>query len=217
MIKDLNVAIVQSSIHWENRSLSLQHFADHLASLEGKNVDVVVLPEMFTTGFSMNASAVAESFSDEMESLAFMRHWSHKLDAVVTGSVSVEESGKYYNRLFWVRPDGTFSCYNKRHLFRMADEHQTYTAGDSLLVENWRGWKICPLICYDLRFPVWSRNRNDYDLLLYVANWPERRRTAWMKLLPARAIENQCYLVAVNRVGTDGKNMVYAGDSAAYA
>lgn len=217
-MKNLVVAAVQSDIKWENQEESRAHFASHLQALKGQDLDVVLLPEMFTTGFSMNARSVAEKMSDDMPTLSFMKQWSNSLNAVITGSVSVEENGKFFNRLFWVRPDGSFSSYDKRHLFRMADEHQTYTGGQKLLIEEWRGWKICPLICYDLRFPVWSRNRmvngvHLYDALIYVANWPAVRKAPWMKLLLARAIENQVYTVGVNRIGIDGNGMEYSGNS----
>lgn len=217
-MSQLKVSIVQTDLIWENPIQSRAHIEKHLSSIK-KPTDVVVLPEMFTTGFTMMPKLVAEHFDTEkMETLNWMRDWAKKLDAVITGSVSVEEDGKYYNRLLWVKPDGTFSKYDKRHTFTFAGEHEHYTSGNSLLVEEWRGWKICPLICYDLRFPVWSRNRLVdgkplYDLLIYVASWPEVRREPWKKLLLARAIENQCYTVGVNRVGTDGNNVHYTGDS----
>jgi omega-amidase len=220
MMKDLVVAAIQSEIKWEQSDESRTYFAAHLQRLMGHVLDVVILPEMFTTGFSMNAKDVAEKMGEDMPTLRFLKQWSLQLNAVITGSVSVEQNGQYYNRLFWVRPDGTYSTYDKRHLFRMADEHQTYTGGQQLLVEEWRGWRICPLICYDLRFPVWSRNRRTtdgshlYDVLIYVANWPAVRKAPWMKLLLTRAIENQVYTVGVNRVGTDGNGMEYTGNSA---
>ncbi len=215
---DLRVTVIQATSIWENAAASRSHI-DALLSTINRATDLVILPEMFTTGFSMKPELVAEKFdSQKMETLNWMRDWAKKLDAVVTGSVSTEDAGNYYNRLFWIRPDESFAKYDKRHTFTFACEHEHYTSGSSLLVEEWRGWKICPLICYDLRFPVWSRNqlvdgKPLYDLLVYVASWPEVRREPWKKLLLARAIENQCYTLGVNRVGIDGNNLPYTGDS----
>ena len=175
--------------------------------------DLIVLPEMFTTGFSMNAAGLAEEA--EGPSLTWMQQEALKYKAVVTGSVMVTEGESYFNRLYWVRPDGSYAKYDKKHLFRMAKEHHTYTSGQERLIVDLNGWKVCPLVCYDLRFPVWSRNTNNaYDLLLYVANWPKVRSQPWRTLLQARAIENLAYVVGVNRVGTDGNNHPYSGDSA---
>lgn len=209
---------MQTALHWEDPASNRLLLAEKFESIDHGSTDVVVLPEMWTTGFSMEPTRIAESFNHQMDSLKWMRLWAEKLDAVIVGSVAVREYNSYFNRLLWVRPDGTFSQYDKRHLFRMAGEHDRYTPGDLVLIEEWRGWKICPLICYDLRFPVWSRNKLVvdkplYDALIYVANWPAPRREPWMKLAVARAIENQCYVVAVNRVGTDGNGHEYAGDS----
>jgi omega-amidase len=217
-MNNLKITVMQASAVWEDAAASRSHL-DTLLKQINTPTDVVVLPEMFTTGFSMKPESVAEHFDEQkMETLNWMRQWAGELNAVVTGSVSVEEDGRYYNRLLWVRPDGSYSKYDKRHTFTFAGEHEHYQSGSSLLIEEWRGWKICPLICYDLRFPVWSRNRlvkNEplYDVLIYVASWPEVRREPWKKLLLARAIENQSYVVAVNRVGTDGNNLPYTGDS----
>lgn len=212
-VSDLTVSFVQASLHWHDPSTSRRELGRHI---EGISIatDLIVLPEMFTTGFSMEAAALAEPL--EGPTLAWMRQLAAARDAVVTGSLIMEEDGKYYNRLLWVRPDGSLSYYNKRHLFTLAGEHHVYTPGTERLVEEWRGWRICPLVCYDLRFPVWSRNSptNPYDLLLYVANWPAARRTAWMTLLRARAMENLAYTIGVNCVGIDGNSLAYAGDSA---
>jgi len=187
-------------------------FAEKLAAAAPKT-DLIVLPEMFSTGFSMDAPALAEQ--PEGETLQWMREQAAAYDAVVTGSIIVQENGQYFNRLYWVRPDGSYAQYNKRHLFRMAQEHHTYTPGSERLTVELKGWKICPLVCYDLRFPVWSRNTGDrYDLLLYVANWPKVRSLPWRTLLQARAIENVAYVVGVNRIGTDVNNHPYSGDSA---
>jgi predicted amidohydrolase len=166
---------------------------------------------MFTTGFTMNASEHAESM--EGDTLLWMKGIAAEKNSVVCGSIIVVERKKFYNRLLWVQPDGQVHFYDKRHLFRMAGEHKTFSGGNKKLIVEWKGWRICPMVCYDLRFPVWSRNVNDYDLLLYVANWPQRRKYAWNQLLIARAIENQCYVAGVNRVGLDGQNITYSGDS----
>ena len=169
----------------------------------------------------MQAEHIAEKHDAEnMRTLNWMRTWAKKLEAVVTGSVAVQESGQFFNRLYWVLPDGRFNTYDKRHTFTFAGEDKSYARGSSRIVVEWRGWRICPLICYDLRFPVWSRNtlvgdEPAYDVLLYVANWPEVRRAPWQKLLLVRAIENQCYVCAANRVGSDANGNAYSGDSAA--
>jgi predicted amidohydrolase len=209
---DLLVTIIQAQLHWQDAEKNRAMFSDKLATAVPQT-DLIVLPEMFTTGFSMNAAALAEEA--EGPTLTWMQQEAQKHQAVLTGSVIVQEQGNFYNRLYWVRPDGSYAIYNKKHLFRMAKEHHTYTAGKEKIVVELNGWNICPLVCYDLRFPVWSRNLgNSYDLLLYVANWPQLRSLAWRTLLQARAIENIAYVVGVNRVGTDGNNHPYSGDSA---
>lgn len=167
---------------------------------------------MFTTGFSMDAASQAEK--PEGETVQWMRELAKQKNAAVCGSLIIEDDGAYYNRLFWVEPSGKLSSYNKRHLFQYAGEGDHYTAGTERIVVEYLGWRICPLICYDLRFPVWSRNRGDYDLLIYVANWPNKRRKHWNALLAARAIENQSYTVGVNVFGVDGNGHEYDGDSA---
>jgi omega-amidase len=208
---DLRVTIVQSELHWQDAEANRTMFAEKLAAT-APVTDLIVLPEMFTTGFTMEAHALAEQ--PEGETLQWMREQANTYDAVITGSIIVEENGQYFNRLLWVRPDGSYEYYNKKHLFRMAKEHHTYKAGDKKLRVELKGWQICPLVCYDLRFPVWSRNTgNRYDLLLYVANWPKVRSLAWRTLLQARAIENIAYTIGVNRIGTDGNNYPYSGDS----
>ncbi len=214
MSKLLTVSLVQSVLHWENRAANLRHFSQHLSGLKAGDTDLVLLPEMFTTGFSMNAAALAEP--TEGEAYRWMAQQASRLQAVVTGSIIAGEDGNYYNRLLWVRPDGSYAQYDKRHLFTLAKEEETYTAGREALFTELKGWKVMPLICYDLRFPVWSRNRERYDLLLYIANWPAKRRTAWKALLAARAIENQAFTLGLNRVGEDGNGFPYSGDSAAY-
>jgi omega-amidase len=209
---DLRITIIQTILHWQDAMANRQMFSEKLAATQPQT-DLIVLPEMFTTGFSMDATGLAEEANGP--TLQWMKEEAARYKAVLTGSVIVKEGESYYNRLYWVRPDGTYEHYNKRHLFRMAKEHHTYTAGKEKLLVELKGWNICPLVCYDLRFPVWSRNtQNQYDLLLYVANWPKPRANAWSTLLQARAIENLSYVVGVNRVGTDGNGHPYSGDSA---
>ncbi|WP_187264527.1 amidohydrolase [Pontibacter beigongshangensis] len=211
-MQDLTVTIVQTALHWQDAAQNRQMFADKLAAAAPKT-DLIVLPEMFTTGFSMNAPELAEAPAGE--TLAWMQQQAKTHNAVLTGSLIVQQEQAFYNRLLWVQPDGSYHTYDKKHLFRMAKEHHTYSPGNEHLVVELKGWRIRPLICYDLRFPVWSRNvRNSYDLLLYVANWPEARKLAWSTLLQARAIENLAYTIGVNRVGTDGNGIPYSGDSA---
>ena len=213
-MNDLTITLVQTALTWHDPAANCQHLAAQLAAaLPGPGItDLIVLPEMFTTGFTMDATQAELA---DGPTLAWLRSQAARYQAVVTGSVLLTEGGHYYNRLLWVRPDGSFGQYDKRHLFRLAGEHAVYTAGTAPLVEEWRGWRIRPLICYDLRFPVWSRNRAaaPYDLLLYVANWPAVRRHPWQALLPARAIENLAYTAGVNRLGTDQNGHHYAGDS----
>lgn len=213
MMQNLNLAILQADLAWENPQENIDYFTKEIMSLT-ENVDVIVLPEMFTTGFSMNATHLAEPQNGK--SLSWMQQMAKEKQACVTGSLIVEENGNYYNRLYWVFPDETFKSYDKKHLFTLAKEEQTYTAGNQKLIVEYKGWKCCPLICYDLRFPVWARNTEDYDVLLYVANWPEMRTSAWDALLKARAIENMAYCVGVNRVGEDGNGYPYSGHSAVY-
>lgn len=208
----MRLSIVQTSLHWENPDANRAMLADTLAPLAGQT-DLVVLPEMCTTGFSMNAAALAEHMDGL--TMRWMQTQAAKTGAVVTGSFICRDGDRYVNRLVFMRPDGGFQHYDKRHLFGLAGEHNMYSPGSERLLVEWMGWRICPLICYDLRFPVWSRQRKaePYDLLLYVANWPSRRGHHWRSLLPARAIENQCYVAAVNIVGADGNGHEYQGDS----
>ncbi|MBG8555217.1 amidohydrolase [Hymenobacter guriensis] len=212
-MSDLTVSFVQAALQWHQPEANRAELTRLLSQLSFSS-DIIVLPEMFSTGFSMEAEALAEPV--EGPSLAWMREVAARHDSVVTGSLMVRDDGRFYNRLFWVRPDGTYSHYDKHHLFTFAREQDTYTPGTALLLEEWRGWRIRPLICYDLRFPVWSRNSAEqpYDLLIYMANWPAIRRTAWMTLLRARAIENLAYTLGVNCVGMDSQGQHYAGDSA---
>lgn len=206
----LTITIIQSTLHWENIEANLRMFDDKMNNL--KDTDLVILPEMFTTGFSMNAAALAETMENS-KAIKWMHQTSKAINAAITGSLIIEEGGCYYNRLLWVEPNGKQLFYDKKHLFSMAKEHLTFSAGNKKLILAYKGWKIAPFICYDLRFPAWNRNLEDYDLAFYVASWPAKRSFHWRSLLTARAIENQAYVVAVNRVGVDGKGFVYSGDS----
>ena len=212
----LRVTLVQSSLEWHDAAANRKHFEQLLADVAG-TTDLIVLPEMFTTGFTMEAAVVAEPPGGP--STAWMQTIATRTGAVVTGSLVTRDGDDYFNRLVWMSPDGTCRTYDKRHLFRMGREHQHYSAGTTQLNVTLKGWKLRPLVCYDLRFPVWSRNRigtpEGYDVLVYVANWPERRRYPWSTLLRARAIENLSYCIGVNRVGKDATGVTYTGDSAA--
>ena len=209
-MENLRITLVQSSLFWEDKHANLKHFETLLKPL-AKQTDLIVLPEMFTTGFSMNTLDLAESMSGA--TVKWLQKQADLLSSAIMASCIISDNGQYYNRLIWVEPDGEIQYYDKRHLFSFANEHQHYTAGEKHLLIKYKGWKIMPLICYDLRFPVWSRNTLDYDLLIYIANFPQKRRFAWKQLLTARAIENQAYTVGVNRIGEDGKGIAYAGDS----
>jgi len=206
----LHVSFIRADLQWENSEANLRMFTQQIEQISGK-VDLIVLPEMFSTGFSMEPERLAET--EQGKSVAWMKQIAFSTNAVITGSLIIEESGKFYNRLFWVRPDGNYETYNKRHLFSLAGEENHYANGTERLVVELNGFKIMPLICYDLRFPVWSRNDLGYDVLLYVANWPERRSFYWKQLLIARAIENQSYVIGVNRVGNDKNEVSHSGDS----
>jgi predicted amidohydrolase len=208
----LTVALVQAPLQWHDPAANRAAFATLLAPWAGR-ADLFVLPEMFTTGFTMEPEAVAEAAGGATH--AWLQQQARALDAALTASHACHEGERHFNRLLWATPDGQVLHYDKRHLFRMAGEHQRYAPGRDLLVTGWRGLRFAPQVCYDLRFPVWSRRREgyDYDVLIYVANWPAVRSGAWRALLVARAIENQCYVVGVNRLGTDDKGLAYAGDS----
>ena len=203
------ITTVQADLIWENSQSNLIRFEALLSSVQ--HTDLIVLPEMFTTGFSMKHKELAEEMGER--SVKWMMDLAKKKNSAIIGSLIVKEDELFYNRLFFVHPDGSFQTYDKRHLFQMGGENQYFSRGSDRLVVSYKGWKICPLICYDLRFPVWSRNDEDYDLLIYIANWPMSRREVWQTLLNARAIENQSYVVGVNRVGKDGAGIVYSGDS----
>jgi omega-amidase len=207
-----NIATIQTHLTWENKATNMDMFDEHIYSIKNEKVDLIVLPEMFTTGFSMNPSTLAEN-SDDSPTLLWLHEKAKMTNAAICGSFIVREDEKYYNRLYFVTPQNDIYHYDKRHLFAFAGEDEHYTAGTAKIIVEWRGWRICPLICYDLRFPVWSRNVENYDLLLYVANWPERRINAWKTLLAARAIENQAYCVGVNRTGYDNNRIFHSGGS----
>lgn len=212
---NLRVTVIQTELTWHDAQANRARFERLMRPLAGQT-DLIVLPEMFTTGFTMAAEEVAEPVDGP--STQWLRKMAAETSATITGSIVTKDGGRYFNRLIWMRPDGAFASYDKRHLFRMAREHEHYAAGQERLIVAIDGWKICPLVCYDLRFPVWSRNRlgtqAEYDVLIYVANWPDRRRYAWQTLLRARAIENLSYCIGVNRVGKDAQGLDYAGDSA---
>lgn len=208
--QDLRLALLQTELVWHDPAANRAHFEQLLARVG--ETDLVILPEMFTTGFSMESAALAEPADGP--TAVWLREQARRIGTVVTGSLIVQdEDGRHRNRLLWATPEGELLHYDKRHLFRMAGEHERYAPGEQRLVLTLKGWRIRPLICYDLRFPVWSRAQDDTDLLLYVANWPAPRRGHWNRLLPARAIENLCYVAAVNRIGSDGNGHPYAGDS----
>lgn len=226
-MKNLNITIIQSDLHWESIDKNLEMFSQKITAI-AEHTDLIVLPEMFNTGFTMNTGLVAEQMNGK--TMQWMWRLSKEKKCVLTGSLIIVENGRYYNRLIWMKPDGTFETYDKRHLFRMAKEDNYFTPGNNRIITELNGWRICPLICYDLRFPVWSRNKwtknthntdptnlnltADYDVLLYIANWPERRSHPWRSLLVARAIENQAYVTGLNRIGADGNDITHSGDSA---
>lgn len=210
-MEHLKVSLIQSDLVWHNAAANLDAFANKIAQVD-EPTDLIILPEMFTTGFSMDAASLAEAMDGP--SINWMRQQAAKMQAVIMGSIIINDNGQYFNRLIWMRPDGTYEKYDKRHLFAMAEEHKYYTSGKQVLIVNYKGWNICPMICYDLRFPVWSRNIDlKYDVLIYIASWPNKRAYHWNALLQARAIENQSYVIGVNRVGTDGNGHEYNGDS----
>jgi len=212
---DLRVALVQRELCWEDPEANREQFAQDLKTVDDA-ADLVILPEMFTTGFSMDVEKVAEN--DGTDTLDWLREQAARHRVALSGSLAVRENGAVYNRLLFVKPDGEASSYDKKHLFRISGEDRRYAAGGKKLIVEWRGWRLCPMICYDLRFPVWTRNRPEghpqhYDALLFVANWPSRRREHWRQLLIARAIENQACCIGLNRVGSDGNGLDYSGDS----
>jgi omega-amidase len=206
----MNISIIQTDLYWELPSKNREMFDEKISTLEN-NVDLIVLPEMFSTGFSMLPENLAEKWPGP--TVKWMQRVATSKKVALAGSLIVEDSEKYYNRLVFIHPDGRIEHYDKRHLFRMAEEHNQYHPGDKRIVISYKGFRILLLVCYDLRFPVWSRYKNDYDVILIVANFPEKRSAVWNTLLSARAIENLCYVVACNRVGKDGSGVSYSGDS----
>lgn len=216
----LTITTIQPDLVWEDKAANLAHLEAKILSIQG-SPEVVILPEMFSTGFSMRPKALAESMNGP--TVEWMREIAARRKIILTGSVIIEEDEQYFNRLIWMLPNGQFGQYDKRHRFAYAGEDEQYTAGHKRLVASVKGWRILLLVCYDLRFPVWSRQSAgtlaagepglEYDCILYVANWPERRSLAWKTLLQARAIENQSYVIGVNRVGNDGNNIYHSGDS----
>ncbi|MFD0963246.1 amidohydrolase [Pseudofulvibacter geojedonensis] len=211
-MQDLNITLIQSNLVWENPIQNRLNFEAKINSISEKT-DLIVLPEMFTTGFTMYPKSLAENMDED--SVEWMKVLAKKKQAAICGSLIIKEDHKYYNRYLFITPDGRTEQYNKRHLFTLAGEQHQYTAGTKQTLIEYKGWKIFPQVCYDLRFPVWSRNTYNYDLLVYVANWPKQRIEAWDTLLKARAIENMCYTIGVNRVGIDPNGNEYSGNSAA--
>lgn len=217
---NLNITLTQPNLIWENPEENFRLFEQQLENIY-QPTDIIILPEMFNTGFSMQSEKLAENHQGK--SFNWMVEMAKKYNAAVVGSVITIENNKYYNRLYWVEPNGNHLTYDKRHLFRIANEHHHFSGGNRRLVVEYKGWNIMPLVCYDLRFPIWSRNQftrangkatAEYDLLIYVANWPAPRVHAWSSLLVARAIENQAFVAGVNRVGIDGNEIEYSGGSA---
>ncbi|WP_222982091.1 nitrilase family protein [Flagellimonas meishanensis] len=213
MGKELQIALVQTQLHWEDPEANRTMLVDKMASVP-LGVDLVVLPEMFSTGFTMSPNNV--DASEGNKTLGWMQQMAKKKEAALVGSIIFTENGKNYNRLFFVFPDGTYKSYDKRHTFTLAGENKVYESGKTKLIVDYKEFKICPMICYDLRFPVWARNTEDYDVLVFVANWPRPRIAAWDVLLRARAIENMAYCIGVNRTGNDGLGYEYPGHSAVY-
>jgi predicted amidohydrolase len=213
MQEQLKIALIQSDLTWENPKENRKNFKEKIENLP-EEIDLIILPEMFSTGFTMNAKDVAEPMDGK--TVEWMKKRAAKTNAAIVGSLIISENEKFYNRLLFVEPSGDINYYDKRHKFTLAGEDKVFSAGTKKVIIDYKGWKICPLICYDLRFPVWARNTENYDVLIYVANWPKPRILAWDTLLKARAIENMCYCVGVNRVGIDEAQNEYSGNSAVY-
>lgn len=216
VMSSLSFTLIQTHLHWEDKEANLKMLEDKINSIS-KPTHVVLLPEMFSTGFSMKPEALAEKMNGP--TVSWMKKIAAAKKIVLTGSVIIEDDEVYYNRLLWILPNGEVGYYDKRHLFAYGSEDKYYAPGNERFIASVNGWKINLMVCYDLRFPVWARQQFhqadgfEYDVLIYVANWPERRNHAWKTLLQARAIENQCYVIGVNRVGVDGNNLSYSGDS----
>ena len=206
----MKVALIQSPLVWENPTANRNHFEEKINAIAEK-VDLIVLPEMFTTGFTLNPAAVFETM--EGETIQWLQLVAKVKNSAITGSLIIKEKNNYYNRLVFVFPSGEIQFYDKRHLFTLAGEDKVYTSGNQKWIVDYLGWKICPLICYDLRFPVFARNIENYDVLIYVANWPKPRINAWDILLKARSVENMCYTIGLNRTGLDNNNLEYVGHS----
>jgi len=216
-MSDLKVTLIQSQLHWENIAENLRMFDEKINSIP-ERTEVIVLPEMFSTGFSMQSARLAETMDGS--AVQWMKKKAAEKNVIITGSLIIKDGDRYVNRLIWMQPNGVYGTYDKRHLFGYAGEHEHYLPGDKRLIAQVKGWKINLSVCYDLRFPVWARNAivaetgaPAYDVLINVANWPERRNTPWKTLLQARAIENQAYVIGLNRVGNDGNNIYHSGDS----
>ncbi|MBK7097087.1 MAG: nitrilase family protein [Sphingobacteriales bacterium] len=215
-MNNLSFRLIQTHLHWEDKAANLQMLQQKIESISQKT-EIIVLPEMFSTGFSMNPSKLAETMDGE--TVQWMKNMAGRQKVILTGSLIIEEGGKYYNRLIWMLPNGQYGHYDKRHLFAYAHEDEQYSAGSKRLIASVNGWKINLQICYDLRFPVWAmqspadNEEAEFDVLVYVANWPQSRATAWKTLLRARAIENQCFVIGVNRIGNDGNNIYHSGES----
>lgn len=215
-MQDLRISLCQTSLEWENPRSNYQIFEDLLSVLGPGDTDLILLPEMFTTGFSMSSSKLAEPMDGP--SVQWMKAMADRHCSAIAGSLIISESGNYYNRLLWVEPGkGVTAYYDKKHLFGLAGENQYFSQGKVKKFVEYKGWRIGLFICYDLRFPAWTRNHDQLDLMIFLANWPSKRIKAWNTLLPARAIENQCYVAGVNRIGADGNDIPYTGDSAVYA
>jgi predicted amidohydrolase len=208
----MKVALIQSSLFWENPIANRNYFEEKINAITEK-VDLIVLPEMFTTGFSMNPKNLAETMQGE--TISWLQSLAKAKNSAITGSLVIKENNNFYNRLVFVFPSGEIQFYDKRHLFTLAGEDKVYTSGEEKLIVDYLGWKIFPLVCYDLRFPVFARNVDDYDLLIYVANWPKPRINAWDILLKARSVENMCYTIGVNRIGFDASKFEHVGHSQA--
>lgn len=206
----MKIALIQAPLVWENAEENRKYFEEKMNSIQ-EEIDLVVLPEMFSTGFTMHPENVSETMDGETISL--LKSLAKAKNTAITGSLIIRENGKFYNRLVFVFPSGEIRKYDKRHLFSLVGEEKIYASGTEKLIVEYKGWKICPLVCYDLRFPVFSRNVEDYDVLLYVANWPQQRIQAWDILLKSRAVENMAYAIGVNRIGLDGNNHAYSGHS----
>ena len=213
MKSELKIALIQTNLVWANPEENRKNINQKIETIS-EAIDIIVLPEMFTSGFTMNPQSVAETMSGD--SISWLQKLASKKNCAITGSLVISENDTFYNRLVFIHPNGKIDTYDKRHTFTLAGEHNVYSAGTSNTIIEYQGWKICPLICYDLRFPVWARNTENYDLLIYVANWPKPRINAWDTLLKARAIENMSYCVGVNRVGTDNTGYDYPGHSVCY-